>query len=127
MAAINFYELRNRESKKTFTCKEGCESPAELKLLEEAKKHCINLVPQHPILSYRVDFIVANTKIIVEVDGSKWHSTKDQLTADYSRQRLLERTGYRVVRFTAKEIFQNAPKCIGELTEFIDLVQKLNK
>ncbi|MEO8795555.1 MAG: DUF559 domain-containing protein, partial [Daejeonella sp.] len=61
---------------------------------------------QHPILDYIADFICIEQKIIVEVDGG-YHSGIDQIESDKSRTEALKEFGYRVIRFTNKEVLSN--------------------
>ena len=51
---------------------------------------------------YRVDFILKDARLIVELDGHAYHSTKEQLEKDAIRQRYLTRAGYSVIRFTGR-------------------------
>jgi very-short-patch-repair endonuclease/DNA-directed RNA polymerase subunit RPC12/RpoP len=49
------------------------------------------------------DFTIGN--LIIECDGEYWHRNRKQ--EDYERQLELEDIGYRVIRFTDKEIINN--------------------
>jgi very-short-patch-repair endonuclease len=60
---------------------------------------------------YRADFAFPQEKIIVEADGKQWHSTPKQKRSDKRRQRWLEKDGWKVLRFTGSEIFNNASEC----------------
>ncbi|MCB1178227.1 MAG: endonuclease domain-containing protein [Leptospiraceae bacterium] len=56
---------------------------------------------QHVILNYIVDFYCAELKLVIEVDG-EYH--KYQKKYDNKRQKEIEALGYRVIRFTNKEL-----------------------
>ncbi|MEZ9418056.1 endonuclease domain-containing protein, partial [Vibrio sp. 10N.286.49.E1] len=43
---------------------------------------------------FRVDFILKDARLIIELDGHEYHSTKEQLEKDALRQRYLSRAGY---------------------------------
>ena len=60
---------------------------------------------QVEILGYRVDFLVAGTKVIVECDGFAFHG-QDPRRVEHDRRRDadLVRAGYRVLRFTWRMI-----------------------
>lgn len=63
---------------------------------------------------YRIDLLVTRGewKLAIEVDGAEWHQASElQVQADYLRQRRLVASGYRVIRFTAREIFRDAREC----------------
>lgn len=66
---------------------------------------------------YRVDFILKDARLIIELDGHAYHSTKEQLERDAIRQRYLTRAGYSVIRFTGREINRDPAACVREVRE----------
>lgn len=75
---------------------------------------------------YRVDFLLKDARLIVELDGHEYHSTKEQLEKDAVRQRYLSRAGYTVIRFTGREIFRGAEACVEELrTIYKERIQRM--
>jgi very-short-patch-repair endonuclease len=64
---------------------------------------------------YRVDFILKDARLIIELDGHAYHSTPEQLEKDAVRQRYLSRAGYAVLRFTGREINRNSAVCVEEV------------
>jgi len=66
---------------------------------------------------YRVDFILRDARLIIELDGHEYHSTKNQLEKDAIRQRYLSRAGYTVIRFTGGEIQKSPAACVSEVRE----------
>ncbi|MEM5364832.1 DUF559 domain-containing protein [Paraburkholderia azotifigens] len=66
---------------------------------------------------FRVDFLLKDARLIVELDGHAYHSTKEQLEKDAIRQRYLTRAGYSVVRFTGREVNRSAAACVAEVRE----------
>jgi len=66
---------------------------------------------------YRVDFLLKDARLIVELDGHEYHSTKEQLEQDAVRQRYLSRAGYTVVRFTGREVNRAPAACVAEVRE----------
>lgn len=66
---------------------------------------------------YRVDFILKDARLIIELDGHEYHSSRDQLEKDAIRQRYLTRAGYTVIRFTGREINRNPKACVSEVRE----------
>ncbi len=67
---------------------------------------------QYPIEGYIVDFCCIKARLIVEVDGSQ-HA--DNAAYDERRTQILERQGFRVLRFWNGEVMQN----IGGVVEAI--------
>lgn len=64
---------------------------------------------------YRVDFLLKDARLIIELDGYAYHSTPEQLEKDAIRQRYLSRAGYTVIRFTGREVNRNPSACIEEV------------
>ena len=56
---------------------------------------------QHPIGTYIVDFYYLSSRLVVEIDGD---SHADQEEYDTERTEWLEEQGYRVIRFTNREV-----------------------
>lgn len=61
--------------------------------------------------SHRYDFLLDGTNILIEVDGLYFHKRPTQATKDRKNERFAEENGYRVIRFTDKEIKQSKSKC----------------
>jgi very-short-patch-repair endonuclease len=75
-------------------------------------KHSFSVGP------YFADFLLVDTKQIIEVDGEYWH--KDNKEQDKKRDEFIESQGYKVVRFPAKEI-------IARLNVFFNKQYKISK
>ncbi len=120
-----FQKNKNNNSKPAPT-------PIEQLFIDEAKDRIPNLEreewfgdTQKPN-KYRVDFIIKPKKVVIELDGHGYHSTKEQREADAKRQRYIEMAGYRVIRFTGREIYRDAKKCVDEVIEYLDRVNLHN-
>ena len=59
---------------------------------------------QSPIGEYVVDFVCAECKLVVEIDGGQ-HAV--QKTRDNRRSAWLEGQGYRVIRFWNNDVIEN--------------------
>ncbi len=68
---------------------------------------------QQPIGGFIVDFLCADEKLIIEVDG-EIHAA--QREADAERQHLLEQAGYRVLRFTANQVESQRDAVLATIT-----------
>lgn len=73
-----------------------------------------DIVAQHPVGKYRIDFAIPELKFGIEIDGLAYHNGQDSFMKDRSRQREIESQGWRIVRFAAKEISLNVNKCFRE-------------
>lgn len=106
----------------------GTDSPIEA-LLAEAMARIpwpagVEIKKQETIGRYRVDFLIGrrlpggnvDCLLVVECDGEEFHCPAE----DYPRDRFMHIHGAAVMRFTGTELHQDAPKCAGEILEWID-------
>lgn len=93
----------------------------------KAREGIIVVRPQVPVAEhYRADFLISypffgkQIAIIVETDGHEFHErTREQAARDRKRDRILQRAGYEVFRFTGSELRANARRCAGEVLDAI--------
>lgn len=91
------------------------QSPIEKSFWETAKPLIPELEQEIWIDKYRVDFLIPNKKIIIELYGYEYHNSKQKITKDAERERHLQGLGYQVIRFTGSEIFKDVKKCVNEI------------
>jgi very-short-patch-repair endonuclease len=117
-----YHEFTAKENYKTWA-NSKCESPIEKKFLETAINKGLVLRPQFWVWAsdryYKIDFADVDKHVAIEVDGHEYHSSREQRTHDAQRERLLQKLGWTVIRFTGSEIYSNANKCLDELIELI--------
>jgi very-short-patch-repair endonuclease len=68
------------------------------------------------LLGYEVDFLWRDAKVVVEVDGFAFHSTREAFERDRRRDARLLAAGYRVVRFTYRQIVAEPAFIVNTLT-----------
>jgi very-short-patch-repair endonuclease len=61
---------------------------------------------QHPIGPYIADFACVSARLVVEVDGAT-HWMPEELEHDAKRTAFLENAGWRVLRVTNMDVFEN--------------------
>ena len=71
---------------------------------------------QHIIGEYIADFVCMDSKLIVELDG-KYHQLPQQQTSDIERTKWLENKGFRVIRFTNEELFDNIDQVLEKIKD----------
>ena len=85
-----------------------------------------DLEPQYEISAggknYRLDFYSPSRQCAIEVDGLAYHNGQKSFIADRERQRILEMTGIRVLRFAAKEVMEDAEACYKQATKWAENV-----
>jgi len=88
--------------------KEATSSEARLwqQLSNRRKLKSFKFCRQFPIGPYFADFACREEFLIIEVDGAT-HSTEGEIAHDRRRTSFLTEQGYRIVRFTNAEIFEN--------------------
>lgn len=91
------------------------QSPIEKAFWEKAKPIIPELENEVWIGKYRVDFLIPSKKLIIELYGYQYHNTKKKITKDAERERSLQKSGYRIIRFTGTEIFKDVNKCVKEV------------
>lgn len=76
------------------------------------------LETQYEVAPYRLDFAflaVDGRKVCVEIDGHEFHEkTAEQAGYDKKRDRFLILNGWRVVRFTGREIYNDLKVSVAE-------------
>ena len=67
----------------------------------------IQVTIRGPGFVYRVDFCWERCKTIAEADGLAKYTSRDDMLAQFRRDRLLRDAGYKVVHFTWRELFES--------------------
>ena len=73
---------------------------------------------QKPIAGYIVDFVALDLKVIVEIDGGQ-HAEKTE--EDAVRTKVLEESGYHVVRFWNHDVLRNIEGVLESLVQELNL------
>lgn len=73
-----------------------------------------DMVTQHKVGKYRLDFAIPEHKIGIELDGYAYHNDHATFIKDRARQRALELEGWRIIRFAGKEVTDNAGACVRQ-------------
>jgi len=76
-------------------------------------------VRQTPIGPYFVDFLCRGNSLIVEVDGGT-HSEPHEGAADAARTIELEGLGYRIVRVTNRDVYDNLDGVLDGLLAILE-------
>ena len=76
----------------------------------------VKIQRQHIIGDFIVDFLAPNERLIVEVDGA-YHSEPRQKADDELRKGILERKGYKVIRFSNEEVLYDTDMTIKKIKE----------
>ena len=74
---------------------------------------------QRPELNYIADFMCKELMLIIEVDGIT-HDNSEAVTADKKRQKVLEETGFTVLRFDNDEVLNHINAVRYEIEKWIE-------
>lgn len=96
-------------------------------LSEDLSEEKYKLSQQVQIGDYRVDFLLPEVSLVVEVDGHDFHErTKEQAAADKQRDRFLARRGLRIIRFTGSEIYADPRAVMAEVLDTAIAIRCVN-
>ena len=97
-------------------------SAAERKLWRLLRGRSLNghkFVRQERIGPYYADFACRELKLVVEIDGAT-HSTDGEIAKDKAREAFMKKEGYRVVRFTNEEVYEQADRVCEAILAGLD-------
>ena len=72
---------------------------------------------QHPLGVYIADFYCHKLKLVIELDGSV-HNVDEVKANDEIRQRVIEESGIKVIRFTNERVFNDLEMVIQEIKSY---------
>ena len=73
-----------------------------------------------PLLDYIVDFLWRDARLVAEVDGLATHGTRDAFESDRDRDGRLAVAGYRVVRFTWRDITRRPAVVVDRVRRLLE-------
>ncbi len=115
MRGLRLFETRRARQLRRF-------SPAAERILWSRLKNRglrgVKFVRLEPIGPYFADFACRSARIVVEIDGAT-HSTDEDIAHDERRTAFLEANGYRVVRFSNEQIYENVGAVVEEIARFL--------
>lgn len=74
---------------------------------------------ERPILRFIADFMCQELKLIIEVDGIT-HTWEETMEKDIIKDKALESIGFKVLRFTDKEVLGSIDDVRGRISDAID-------
>jgi very-short-patch-repair endonuclease len=74
------------------------------------------IIPQYYIKPYWADFALPEYKLIIELDGKKYH--KDRKDEDRRRDAFLYRQGWKVMRFSYQDVKKRRAKTLDKILSY---------
>jgi very-short-patch-repair endonuclease len=115
------YRRKKRQHKKyAVPHKEAVESPIENIFEKGLLDQKVEFKKQASIffnekLFTKPDFVIEEPLIAIYCDGIEFHNDAQRIIKDKQQDRLLQRLGYMVYRFSGSEIISNLDNCIAEV------------
>jgi very-short-patch-repair endonuclease len=78
------------------------ETKSEIRIKKALENHGFIVRHNEKICGYYPDIHIANTNLLIEIDGA-YHSTKKQRKRDAMRTKHLEQLGFKILRFSNDE------------------------
>ncbi len=94
----------------------------ERRLLALCRRHRVPAPRTQQVIGpYTVDFLWPEAGLIVETDGWTTHGTRSKFEADRNRDAWLATRGYRVIRFTWRQLRDDRATVIATLTALLNI------
>jgi len=93
----------------------------EARLWKELRKLDANIRRQAAIGRYIADFAVHASRLEIEVDGKIHERIADVALRDIERQTWLEGEGYRVIRFSDRQVRDDVQGCVEAVRRILGL------
>ena len=95
------------------------ESPWEKRLFNALAESGIKTYPQYTFHGYRFDlaYMDENVNLDIEVDGYRYHFNDDgsRKIGDFRRDAVVERYGWKPVRFLVHDLMEDMPGCVDRI------------
>jgi very-short-patch-repair endonuclease len=93
---------------------------SEQKLWNELRKLDANFRRQAPIGPYFADFAAYGSKLVIEVDGGVHERLAEVQLRDFERQQWLENEGFKLIRFTDRQVFEDVYGCVEQIALLLE-------
>lgn len=96
-------------------------NPFEVDVRDTIAAHGLDLVPQHGVSGYRIDFAVRHPDrpgefvLAIECDGASYHASETARDRDRLRQQQLETLGWRFHRIWSNEWFHHKDAAVAKV------------
>lgn len=92
-----------------------CESYIERRLFDALVSQGYVVRTQVPCGRYSIDLAIPSLKLAIECDGKSYHSSPAQKAHDRRKNVFLRKNGWRVLRFSGRQINQELSKVLFKI------------
>lgn len=102
--------------------RDKCESEFERRVYDRIVTRGYRVITQYKFGGYRIDMVIQgmNGQLAVECDGDYWHGP-EQYEDDMTRQRVLERCGWRFWRVRGSEFYYDPEEAMQSLWDLLEV------
>ncbi|WP_299339214.1 endonuclease domain-containing protein [uncultured Psychroserpens sp.] len=112
---MKIHNYKTLEAKRKALRRNGTAAESVLwKSLQKRKLKGRKFRRQHSILYFIVDFYCPQEQLIIELDGA-YHSDLVQHNYDLERTKILERLGFKLIRFENKLVFEDIETVLNQI------------
>ena len=72
---------------------------------------------------WRLDFVYPQQKALIEVDGGRWHSGKQQASEDRRRDNTMNVRGWTVLRFTWEDVVHRPLNVVEQVSRALGIAE----
>ncbi|MBF0706785.1 DUF559 domain-containing protein (plasmid) [Alkalihalobacillus hwajinpoensis] len=101
-----------------------CESPIERRLYDALVFNDYYVETQYTVGKYRIDLAIPPLKLAIECDGKEYHSFPHQKENDRRKDKYLRSEGWKVLRFTGRQINRNINAVLFKIEKHATLILK---
>ena len=99
------------------------DSPFEEEVASYLVDHGYHIKQQYPVGAYRIDIVVffENSRIAIECDGERYHSSPDKVLADMEREEILKRIGnWKFIRIRGGLYYANKDATLSNVVKQLE-------
>jgi very-short-patch-repair endonuclease len=101
------------------------EGELESSVIRVLRKACVSLPERQVTVEWedchRLDFCYQAHNLIIEVDGRKWHASRERFNGDRRRDNAAFLEGKRVIRFTWTDVVRDEPYVVRTVTKALGI------
>jgi very-short-patch-repair endonuclease len=113
------FSYGGKTAKTLFDPRNKCESYIERRLYDALTSRGYSVTTQVVCGKYRIDLVLMGPRIAIECDGKDYHSSPEQKAHDRRKNAYLRRKGWKVIRFSGRQINKDLRKVLQRIEEAV--------
>lgn len=104
---------------RSYTKRQKAPTSIERAMSAAMDRHDIAYEVQRQVGGYVCDFVVPSALLVIETDGTYWHSLPKAIVRDKNKDKYLNACGYTVLRFSEAEIKRDVDQCVQIILSYL--------